>query len=117
MVQEKAGFLTAQYVRFKLKAGFQKDNRLLERGSVQNFAVVFAPFAENSFLNIPAQAQHDAVRLQSLPYQPGDFSQARQPGCRVKFQNESVRVAIENQTRPAIAFAIDPSEAGRLVIK
>ena len=116
LVEEEPGLLPADDVGLEPQAGFaehhDRTRRLLarRRGAAELRAVLEADQARR-FLAVPAQAQDQAGRLEHRLDHRCQLRHAGQPHGRVELEHQGVGVAVEHETRPTIALAVDEPEA------
>ena len=109
--------MSAQHVRFETQTGFQKSRTGVPPVSEQKGSVFLSKNLSRHVLNVPAQPQHDSFGLQLSAEQAKDFLQPRQPRRGVKLQHQCRVVAIQHETGPVIALAVDPAIAGRVFVE
>src|SRR2546423_7069136 len=117
LIEKEPGFLAANDIRFKTKSGFEKNDREVHRRPMDDLAIGGVKILCNDALYITAEAQDDALGMQLLFEQIDNRLDPGHPRAGVKLDHKTVGVPVHNQPGPAVAFSIDPPEAGCVLIE
>src|SRR5581483_1562286 len=113
LIEKETRFLAAQDVGFESQAGLKEDYRGIQRAAPQDLPIGSAELIGGQLLYITAQAENETFRDNGFREQIYNFIQPGQPDGGIEFQHECGAIAVQHESRPAVALAIDQAETGR----